>query len=442
MAFYDLNLSSSSAGAASVREQAAMALRLGWDTVAIVHRAEDRLLDKDRCTLHLVPLEDLQSAAMQAGPTLRVTRSLLRNPSGKGRRKQTIADQCNQTAATQGGNAQQSKHASAARLAADVDNNQHLAKSAGNGALLNVSEATQSIQQLTRLTFTTADASFAAQLDQRSDLTSQYDVIAIYPTSERVMQQACMSLPVDLITFNFAKRLPFRFKPTLLDTAIARGVYFEICYTALHDDNARREFFANAQMLTRTTRGRGIVISSGSSRACHLRGPSDVANIATFLGLSQEQGKAAISSAPAAVVQHGVTRRAAHGAALLQHHPTAALRPSETARSQRGNASSASVQAVSQSAATQHNSASAQQVSEHMTWSPAAAQLACRPLVSSHSPVQEGPTPLRAGKQRMGARGNIQEADKKLNTSSPQSQQLRQESTKKRKRNKKKVSVD
>lgn len=45
------------------------------------------------------------------------------------------------------------------------------------------------------------------------------------------------------------------------------------------------------QMLTRLTRGRGIVISSGAAEACHLRGPPDVANLATFMGLSQQQGK-------------------------------------------------------------------------------------------------------------------------------------------------------
>lgn len=48
MAFYDLNLANHADGQAASREQTAMAMRLGWDTIAVTHHAEDRLLDKDR----------------------------------------------------------------------------------------------------------------------------------------------------------------------------------------------------------------------------------------------------------------------------------------------------------------------------------------------------------------------------------------------------------
>jgi hypothetical protein len=36
-----------------------------------------------------------------------------------------------------------------------------------------------------------------------------------------------MSLPVDLISLDLTKRLPFRLKPPLLQAAVARGVHFE-----------------------------------------------------------------------------------------------------------------------------------------------------------------------------------------------------------------------
>jgi RNase P/RNase MRP subunit p30 len=39
--------------------------------------------------------------------------------------------------------------------------------------------------------------------------------------------QACMSLPVDLISLDLTKRLPFRLKPPLLQAAVARGVHIE-----------------------------------------------------------------------------------------------------------------------------------------------------------------------------------------------------------------------
>ena len=174
------------------------------------------------------------------------------------------------------------------------------------------------LQQLTRLTLAADDPTLAAQLDGRPDITSGYDVVAIEPLSERVLQQvrlccqgppvlpplpppaylscldaksacmpappdscpaltvymqvwrsthclvpfskdmtpprdslagfksgwqlptsatspvqACMSLKVDLITFNFTRRLPFRLKPTLLQAAVGRGVHFEVRSSAL-----------------------------------------------------------------------------------------------------------------------------------------------------------------------------------------------------------------
>ena len=59
--------------------------------------------------------------------------------------------------------------------------------------------------------------------------------------------QACTALDVDVITFDMARRLPFRLRPGPLQAAVARGVHLEICYSAaLRDEIARRNFFSNA----------------------------------------------------------------------------------------------------------------------------------------------------------------------------------------------------
>ena len=55
------------------------------------------------------------------------------------------------------------------------------------------------LQQLTRLTLAADDPTLAAQLDGRPDVTSGYDVVAIEPLSERVLQQVrlcCQGPPV------------------------------------------------------------------------------------------------------------------------------------------------------------------------------------------------------------------------------------------------------
>ena len=59
--------------------------------------------------------------------------------------------------------------------------------------------------------------------------------------------QACTSMEVDIIKFDLSKRLPFRLKPALLQTAVKRGVHLEICYAAaIRDEGLRRSCFANA----------------------------------------------------------------------------------------------------------------------------------------------------------------------------------------------------
>ena len=40
--------------------------------------------------------------------------------------------------------------------------------------------------------------------------------------------QACTSLDIDIITFDLSKRLPFRFKPGPLQSAIKRGLHLEV----------------------------------------------------------------------------------------------------------------------------------------------------------------------------------------------------------------------
>lgn len=49
------------------------------------------------------------------------------------------------------------------------------------------------------------------------------------------------------------------------------------------------------QMLQIATKGHGIVIGSGASEVMELRGPNDVANMATLFGLSVEVAKLAVS---------------------------------------------------------------------------------------------------------------------------------------------------
>ena len=153
-----------------------------------------------------------------------------------------------------------------------------------------------SLKVLRRCTLDLSDSSHNHRL---SALTSTYDILALRPTTEKTLQQACQSLECDLISLDLSTRFPFYFKHTTLANALQRGIRFEICYSpgVLNSDGglSRRNMISNATQLIRVTRGRGLVISSEAKRALACRGPADVVNLAVLWGLGQERGVEAIS---------------------------------------------------------------------------------------------------------------------------------------------------
>jgi len=49
-----------------------------------------------------------------------------------------------------------------------------------------------------------------------------------------------------------------------------------------------------------------------------MRGPNDVINVGTFVGMTEQQARAAVSASAAAVVQHAVKRRAIKGMVSIE----------------------------------------------------------------------------------------------------------------------------
>ena len=136
-----------------------------------------------------------------------------------------------------------------------------------------------------------------AQNQRLNSLTQSYDLVALRPTNEKTLLNACTSLECDIISLDLSVRLPYHFKFKMFSAAVARGVRIEICYGAAITGSgvdARRNLIGNAMALIRATRGRGIVVSSEAKRALSVRAPWDVINLACVWGLSQERGKEAV----------------------------------------------------------------------------------------------------------------------------------------------------
>ncbi|KAI5079925.1 hypothetical protein GOP47_0005404 [Adiantum capillus-veneris] len=153
---------------------------------------------------------------------------------------------------------------------------------------------------------------------RRNPVLRSYDMVAIQPTSQKVFDQACTHLEVDLITLDFLHRLPIRLKPSSVQAALERGVFFEVSYSgAFQDVRARRELFANAQTLQGLTRGKNIILTSGAGNSMDLRGPNDVANMATLFGLSREAAKHSVSKNCEDAIVRGLERKRTYKSTVI-----------------------------------------------------------------------------------------------------------------------------
>ncbi|XWS71751.1 hypothetical protein CRYUN_Cryun03dG0165700 [Craigia yunnanensis] len=151
-------------------------------------------------------------------------------------------------------------------------------------------------RQYTRLTVCIDTASQSQALNSGNPVLKTYDIVSVRPLNQNAFDHACEKAEVDIISINFSDKVPFRLKLPMVKAAIKRGVYFEITYSDLIVDvHLRRQMISNAKLLVGWTQGKNLVFSSAAPSVCEVRGPNDVANLATLLGLSIERAKAAIS---------------------------------------------------------------------------------------------------------------------------------------------------
>ncbi|KAL6200060.1 hypothetical protein ACLB2K_029842 [Fragaria x ananassa] len=182
--------------------------------------------------------------------------------------------------------------------------------------LLAVPRATP-FRQYTRLTVCADTPAQAQALNSGNPILKTYDLVAVKPMNQSAFDQACEKLEVDIIAIDFSEKLPFRLKQPLVKAAIERKVYFEITYAGfIADVQIRRQIITNAKLLVDWSRGRNIIISSAAPTANEFRGPYDVANLMSLLGLSMERAKAAISRNCRTLLSNAVRKKHYHKEAV------------------------------------------------------------------------------------------------------------------------------
>ncbi|CAN6871183.1 unnamed protein product [Brassica oleracea var. botrytis] len=167
--------------------------------------------------------------------------------------------------------------------------------------LLNAPRSTP-FRQYTRVTVKLESKAQCLGLNSGNPVLKSYDIVAVRPMNQYAFDQACAKAEVDVISIDFSN-LQFRLMHPLVKAAVKRGVYFEIKYShLLSDAEKRRQVISNAKLLVDWTKGKNLIISSGAPSenkgppsVTELRGPNDVINLMSLLGLSSERARAAIS---------------------------------------------------------------------------------------------------------------------------------------------------
>ncbi|CDQ61414.1 unnamed protein product [Oncorhynchus mykiss] len=108
-----------------------------------------------------------------------------------------------------------------------------------------------------------------------------YDLVAVYPKTEKLFHAACMTFDVDIICVAVTEKQPFSSK---------WGVFFEISYApAIRDSTMRRYTIAHSISLVEMCKGKNVTVTSGAEKSLELRGPYDIGNLGLLFGLANLQ---------------------------------------------------------------------------------------------------------------------------------------------------------
>lgn len=140
-------------------------------------------------------------------------------------------------------------------------------------------------------------------------IAQHFDIVAALPISERGVTLATTNLEIDLLTFNYGQRLPAFLKHKSICSCVKRGVKVEIVYSyALRDLQSRRQFVSNVRSAIRSSRSRGLVISSGAQNPLECRNILGVTSLVRFLGLPSDKCSKAMGELASLVLLNGRLR--------------------------------------------------------------------------------------------------------------------------------------
>jgi RNase P/RNase MRP subunit p30 len=216
--FCDLNIISDSNNLEEVKRTLALAVKLGYDCVALNHVVEGRLGPQDVAVPKPIEFEIL-SSPLDKPPTStsqKNTRSIVNN------KEEMMIDNLKT-------NEEKDKKTndieSQIKLASSTVKRQYVAS-------LRMESQRKQLKQYSRLSIHLDDNSQLYTLTANNPILLSYDIVAVCPSNEKLFQQCCQNLEIDIISLDLSHKLPFSVKTPIVQQAIARGIHFEICYSS------------------------------------------------------------------------------------------------------------------------------------------------------------------------------------------------------------------
>ena len=173
------------------------------------------------------------------------------------------------------------------------------------------------LRQYTRLTLILDNPQQNYGVNMQNDIIRSYDLLAIQPTTDKMLQNAIQSLHPDIISIDISQsRLPCQLKHGLARQAIDKGIYFELAYGPALNESNRRNVISNARMISRVTKGRHTFLACSSNDHWSIRAPSDVVALAELFGVAKATG--VVSAVPKECLKRaGMKRMTLGGVAMM-----------------------------------------------------------------------------------------------------------------------------
>jgi RNase P/RNase MRP subunit p30 len=136
---------------------------------------------------------------------------------------------------------------------------------------------------------------------------SSYDIISVKCMNANVATVACRDRRVDVIFFDSVNPR-VRFNHSFAN--VLRGTFelnLSSIFTAKNQDLVLSRIAKEASVARQ--HGTSVVLSSGCTSPSMVRSPSQVASIASMLGLSAEQSRLGSTVVPYSIIEHNIFRR-------------------------------------------------------------------------------------------------------------------------------------